>query len=62
MRDYMVPPSKAEDRRDNLLWVSVLWPMLASFVGMFYLFWVDKFNRSVDLLSIMGQQLMPRFL
>ena len=54
MRDYMVPPSKAEDRRDNLLWISVFWPMLAAYVGMFYLFWADKFNRSVDLLSIMG--------
>ena len=54
MRDYMVPPSKAEDRRDILLWVSILWPMLATFVGLFYLFWVDKFNRAVDLLSIMG--------
>jgi len=41
MRDYTVPHTKGEDFREKLLNFSLLWPLVAAFLGVKYLseFW-----------------------
>lgn len=61
MRDYTVPHTKGEDFREKLLNFSLLWPLVAAFLGVVYGIWIGKYNQVVEFFLLFKSMLFGVF-